>query len=137
MRCDCGLIEPDTSRNHSTESRGYGMHGCVHMWAVDVLNEEQGVEMARLAIQCRKKLATSSNAAANCCQFCNRCDIPDVTDLSAWTATEASWSRSSPVSWTGDTATLARQTYLSKHAIHILDDNALIQSDGDRHAQPQ
>lgn len=55
--CDFGLIEPNAlSKDHDTEShtesRGYGMHGCVHMWTVNVLNEKHDVGMARLAIQC-------------------------------------------------------------------------------------
>lgn len=51
--CDYGLVEPDlSSRTRGTESRGYDMHACVHMWAVHVLNKEPDDEMARLAMQC-------------------------------------------------------------------------------------
>jgi tetratricopeptide (TPR) repeat protein len=51
--CDYGLVEPDkSSLDHGTESRGYGMHGCVYMWTLHVLNREQDVEMAQLAMRC-------------------------------------------------------------------------------------
>jgi len=52
--CDYGLAEADTSRGerNGTESHGYSMHRCVHMWTVYVLNEERNVEMARLAMRC-------------------------------------------------------------------------------------
>jgi tetratricopeptide (TPR) repeat protein len=51
--CDYGLVEADTSSNEQgTESRGYGMHGCVHAWTVHVLNEARNIEMAQLAMRC-------------------------------------------------------------------------------------
>ena len=51
--CDYGLVEADTSSNErGTESRGYGMHGCVHSWTVHVLNEVRNIEMAQLAMRC-------------------------------------------------------------------------------------
>ena len=51
--CDYGFVEPDmSSRERSTDSGGYGMHGCVHMWTVHVLNKQRDAEMARLAMRC-------------------------------------------------------------------------------------
>ncbi|KAK4141202.1 uncharacterized protein C8A04DRAFT_39242 [Dichotomopilus funicola] len=51
--CDYGLVEADTPANErGTESRGYGMHGCVHSWTVHVLNEVRDVEMAQLVMRC-------------------------------------------------------------------------------------
>ncbi len=46
LLCDHALIE-------SLEVfGGYGMHTCVHAWAVHVLNAERGISMARLALIC-------------------------------------------------------------------------------------
>ena len=51
--CNYGLAEPDmSSKERGIESRGYSMHSCVHMWTLHVLNQEQDVEMARLAMRC-------------------------------------------------------------------------------------
>ncbi|CAI4212535.1 unnamed protein product [Parascedosporium putredinis] len=51
--CDYGLVEPDTScQERRTESPGYSMHGCVHMWTIHVLNQTLDVEMALLASAC-------------------------------------------------------------------------------------
>ncbi|KAK4118976.1 hypothetical protein N657DRAFT_650651 [Parathielavia appendiculata] len=51
--CDYGLVEADTSlKERGTESRGYGMHGCVHSWTIHVLNEVRNIEMAQLAMRC-------------------------------------------------------------------------------------
>src|ERR1051326_3116548 len=41
-----------------------------------------------------QKFASSSNAAENCWRFCTIDDMSEATDLSAWTAQNASWSRS-------------------------------------------
>ena len=37
---DHGLVEVDMSSQERVESRGYGIHGCVHSWVVTVLNQE-------------------------------------------------------------------------------------------------
>jgi tetratricopeptide (TPR) repeat protein len=51
--CEYGLVEPDMLlRKRSTESRGYGMHGCVHMWTMHALNESRDVAMTQLAMRC-------------------------------------------------------------------------------------
>jgi hypothetical protein len=36
---DHGLVEVDTSSQKGPESRGYSIHGCVHSWAIHVLNK--------------------------------------------------------------------------------------------------
>ena len=46
LLCDHALIEP------LEVSGGYGMHTCVHAWAVHVLNAEREISMARLALIC-------------------------------------------------------------------------------------
>ncbi|KAK1768310.1 hypothetical protein QBC33DRAFT_449260, partial [Phialemonium atrogriseum] len=51
--CEYGLVEADTSlRERGTESRGYGMHACVHLWTVHVLNVSRDIAMERLAVAC-------------------------------------------------------------------------------------
>jgi hypothetical protein len=37
---DHGLVEVIMSSQEPIESRGYGIHGCVHSWMVNVLNQE-------------------------------------------------------------------------------------------------
>jgi len=37
---DHGLVEVDMSSQELVESRGYGIHGCVHSWVINVLNQE-------------------------------------------------------------------------------------------------
>jgi hypothetical protein len=36
----------------SKESRGYGMHSCVHSWTMHVVNSKWDDEMARLVLKC-------------------------------------------------------------------------------------
>ncbi|KAK3996395.1 kinesin light chain 1, partial [Cladorrhinum sp. PSN332] len=51
--CNYGLIETNMLlKAYRGESRGYGMHGCVHSWTVHVLNEVRDTDMAKLALRC-------------------------------------------------------------------------------------
>jgi tetratricopeptide (TPR) repeat protein len=49
--CDYGLVEAETSSQEWIESNGYSMHGCVHSWTIDVLNQEGNDNLARLAVK--------------------------------------------------------------------------------------
>src|SRR6202046_4830960 len=46
---DYGLVEVDMSSQEQVESRGYSIHGCVHLWMVNVLNQEWDSDLAKLA----------------------------------------------------------------------------------------
>jgi len=48
---DHGLVEVDMSSQELIESRGYSIHGCVHSWTVNVLNQEWDSNLARLALK--------------------------------------------------------------------------------------
>ncbi|KAN0071560.1 HET domain containing protein [Elaphomyces granulatus] len=48
---DHGLVEVDMSSQELIESRGYSVHGCVHSWTVNVLNQEWDSDLARLALK--------------------------------------------------------------------------------------
>ncbi|KAN0067763.1 hypothetical protein V8E54_014010 [Elaphomyces granulatus] len=48
---DHGLVEVDMSSQELIESRGYSIHGCVHSWTVNVLNQEWDSDLARLALK--------------------------------------------------------------------------------------
>ena len=50
--CDHGVVEADTSSQDWVESKGYGMHSCVHLWTIYVLNQEWDYNLARLAVKC-------------------------------------------------------------------------------------
>lgn len=51
--CDHGLIEVDRfSEASEIESKGYGMHSCVHSWAIHVLNQGWDPETAGLVLEC-------------------------------------------------------------------------------------
>ena len=52
--CDHALIEAEVmfGGGSSKESRGYGMHSCVHAWTMHVVNEEWDDGMARLVLTC-------------------------------------------------------------------------------------
>ena len=51
--CDLGLVEVDKSLESShIETKGYGMHSCVHSWTVHVVNQEWDAELADLALWC-------------------------------------------------------------------------------------
>ncbi|KAH8592605.1 hypothetical protein B0O99DRAFT_674331 [Bisporella sp. PMI_857] len=46
-----GLVEVNTSSQELVESQGYSMHGCIHSWAVHVLNQDWDYGLARLAVK--------------------------------------------------------------------------------------
>jgi tetratricopeptide (TPR) repeat protein len=48
---DYGLVEVDMSLQERVESRGYGIHGCVHSWVVKVLNRGRDSDLAKLALK--------------------------------------------------------------------------------------
>ena len=48
---DYGLVEVDMSSQERVESRGYSIHGCVHSWVVNVLNQEWDSDLAKLALK--------------------------------------------------------------------------------------
>ncbi|KAN0067790.1 TPR-like protein [Elaphomyces granulatus] len=48
---DHGLVEADMSSQELIESRGYSIHGCVHSWTVNVLNQEWNSDLAMLALK--------------------------------------------------------------------------------------
>ena len=48
---DHGLVEVDTSSQELIESRGYSIHGCVHSWTIQVLNQEWNYDLARVAVK--------------------------------------------------------------------------------------
>ncbi|CAN9148983.1 unnamed protein product [Alternaria alternata] len=51
--CDHALVEADaTLREGGKESRGYGMHSCVHAWTKHVVNEGCDNALAGLALRC-------------------------------------------------------------------------------------
>ena len=48
---DHGLVEVDASSQKWAESRGYSIHGCVHLWTIHILNQEWDYDLARLALK--------------------------------------------------------------------------------------
>ncbi|KAN0072671.1 P-loop containing nucleoside triphosphate hydrolase protein [Elaphomyces granulatus] len=48
---DHGLVEVNMSSQELIESRGYGLHACVHSWIVNVLNQEWDPDLAKLALK--------------------------------------------------------------------------------------
>lgn len=61
--CDHGLVEVDNSSEGSVvESKGYGMHGCVHSWTVHVVNQEWDSEMAGVALECVARHVPDENS---------------------------------------------------------------------------
>ena len=51
--CEHGLAEVDkSSEGGRVESKGYGIHSCVHSWTVHVLNQEWNSEMASVVLEC-------------------------------------------------------------------------------------
>ncbi len=52
LLCDYGLVEADTAIEHPAEARGYRMHGCVHRWVKQVLNQPPAADLALLAMTC-------------------------------------------------------------------------------------
>jgi tetratricopeptide (TPR) repeat protein len=47
-----GLVEVHCSSLHLVESKGYSVHGCVHYWTINVLNQEWDYGLAKLALKC-------------------------------------------------------------------------------------
>ena len=61
--CDYGLVEVDKSSERSdVESKGYGMHSCVHSWTEHVVNIEWDSEMAGLALKCVRRHVSNENS---------------------------------------------------------------------------
>ncbi len=50
--CDYGLAEPSILPTEYIESRGYGIHSCVHAWTIHVLNDTKSSDLSLLAIRC-------------------------------------------------------------------------------------
>ncbi|RDW56928.1 HET-domain-containing protein [Coleophoma crateriformis] len=48
---DHGLVEVEMSSQEQNESGGYSIHGCVHSWAIHVLNREWDYKLAKAAIK--------------------------------------------------------------------------------------
>ncbi|KAF2434644.1 kinesin light chain 1, partial [Tothia fuscella] len=48
---DHGLVGVDMSLQEQVESRGYSVHGCVHSWAIHVLNQKWDYGLARVALK--------------------------------------------------------------------------------------
>jgi len=48
---DHGLVEVDMSSQELIESRGYSIHGCVHLWTICVLNQEWDYDLAKLVLK--------------------------------------------------------------------------------------
>ena len=48
---DHGLVEVHMSSQERIESGGYSIHGCVHSWTVNVLNQEWDDDLAKLALK--------------------------------------------------------------------------------------
>lgn len=61
---DQGLIEVDklSERGGKVESKGYGMHRCVHSWTVYMLNQQWDSSMAGVALQCVARHVPEDNA---------------------------------------------------------------------------
>jgi len=57
---DHGLVEVDMSSQELIESRGYSIHGCVHSWMVNVLNQEWDSDLARLALKLLDRMSRRS-----------------------------------------------------------------------------
>ncbi|KAF2463438.1 HET-domain-containing protein [Lindgomyces ingoldianus] len=52
LLCEYGLAHPEPSLGQRFGSEGYGVHSCVHSWAISVLNSEWDNGLARLALTC-------------------------------------------------------------------------------------
>lgn len=49
---DYGFVEPHTFSDNLIESRGYNIHGCLHSWALNVLNERGNGPLLDAALLC-------------------------------------------------------------------------------------
>jgi tetratricopeptide (TPR) repeat protein len=52
LLCEYGLAHPEASSGQLAGSAGYGMHSCVHSWAISVLNDSWDDELSKLALTC-------------------------------------------------------------------------------------
>ncbi|KAJ5753069.1 Disease resistance protein [Penicillium odoratum] len=53
LLCSHGLVEADaTTPLQHVESRGYSVHGCVHSWMINVLNQGLDMGMTWIAVKC-------------------------------------------------------------------------------------
>ncbi|PMD18044.1 HET-domain-containing protein [Hyaloscypha hepaticicola] len=59
---DHGLVEVNKSSLELVESRGYSIHGCVHLWTIHVLNQKWDYSLARLALKAVALHAPSKQA---------------------------------------------------------------------------
>ncbi|OWT42553.1 tetratricopeptide repeat domain protein [Pochonia chlamydosporia 170] len=47
-----GFVEPHMFSPDMIESRGYSIHGCLHSWAIHILNQEGDSYLGKLAVKC-------------------------------------------------------------------------------------
>ncbi|KAF2464142.1 uncharacterized protein BDR25DRAFT_361884 [Lindgomyces ingoldianus] len=52
LLCEYGLAHPEPLLGQLSGSAGYGVHSCVHSWAISVLNGKWDDGLARLALTC-------------------------------------------------------------------------------------
>ena len=50
--CNHGLAEANAGSGYEVESKGYGVHACVHAWIRAVLNADQDHSLGRMALVC-------------------------------------------------------------------------------------
>ena len=50
--CNHGLAEANASNVYEVESKGYGVHACVHSWMRAVLNANIDVDLKTVALKC-------------------------------------------------------------------------------------
>ncbi|OAQ58796.1 kinesin light chain [Pochonia chlamydosporia 170] len=60
---DYGFVEPHVFRPDLIESRGYSIHGCLHSWAIHILNQEWDSYLGKLAVECIASRVPSQNHA--------------------------------------------------------------------------
>lgn len=60
---DYGFVEPHTFSPDLIESRGYSIHGCLHSWAIHILNQEWDSYLGKLAVECIASRVPSQNDA--------------------------------------------------------------------------
>ncbi|KAH7395355.1 hypothetical protein DE146DRAFT_616190 [Phaeosphaeria sp. MPI-PUGE-AT-0046c] len=52
LLCEYGLAHSEASSSQLSGSAGYSVHGCVHSWTTNVLNDGWDNELSRLALTC-------------------------------------------------------------------------------------
>ncbi|KAH0594590.1 hypothetical protein MHUMG1_07424 [Metarhizium humberi] len=60
---DYGFVESHTFSPDLIESRGYSIHGCLHSWAIHILNQEWDSYLGKLAVECIASRVPSQNNA--------------------------------------------------------------------------